>query len=57
MNASVVTLAAAGVAGALALMGMEVGGVGGVELVAGGLVLGVVSEALDRRRCAKGCDK
>ena len=49
MNVSLVALAAAGVAGVLALAGVDVAGLEAVDLVAGGLVLGVISEFLDRR--------
>lgn len=49
MNLSLVTLVAAGVAGVLALAGVDAAGLEAIDFVAGGLVLGVVSEFLDRR--------
>jgi hypothetical protein len=48
-HVSLITLALAGVAGVLAALGVDVAGLGGVELVGAGLVLGVVSEAVDRK--------
>lgn len=48
MNVSKVALLAAGVAGILALVGVDVIGLTAVQLVAVGLVLGTASEVLER---------
>lgn len=48
-NVSVITLALAGIAGVFAVLGVDLIGLGGVELVGAGLVLGTVSEVLDRQ--------
>lgn len=48
-HVSLGALVLAGVAGVLAVVGVDVAGLAGAELVGAGLVLGVVSEVMDRR--------